>query len=219
MNTTARYQFIRELAQHRAISPELLFRRLKFMGAVFGISLLVAIATAFLIAFATSMGESTRLLAAFGLVAAFVLMLGALISTGLLLWGGFVSQYVSALDAKEQLAEAFTQADEVAARVTPTKANEEMVQVLSEDAFAITTALALVVDERRAAEVREWLAEFKGLTVRMVQIERSLTATEQQRAFHSLRPRFVRIRRARQWPGDDPVAEAEAPFVHNKIVG
>lgn len=107
--------FIRELAQHRAIAPALVFRRLKIIGTILGMSLLGEIATILLLGLGVSLSAPARMLTAVGLVASVVVMLGALASAGLLLWGGFISQYVAALDARAQVVEAFQQADEESA--------------------------------------------------------------------------------------------------------
>lgn len=211
------YELIRELAQHQPISPDVVFRRLKVIGSIMGLSLVGIIAAVLLLAFDVPVSEPARLLTALGFAAAAIVLFSSLVSAGVLLWGGFVSQYVHALDARGEVAESFGEAEHQIAQATPVEANEEMVQTVAEEAFAVATAFAEKADSPRAIEGRRVLAEVRAAIAHLEELQRKFNAGENERVFDSLRPRMVIMRQVRlktAAAGEDASsAEMRAPLV------
>jgi hypothetical protein len=99
--------FVRYAAQYPPIAPQVVFRRLSRMGAFFLLGAIGIVAALALVGRDVSMSEPARLLTVFGLIAAAVVVMATLVSAGLLLWGGFISQYVANLESKSEMAEMF----------------------------------------------------------------------------------------------------------------
>jgi hypothetical protein len=88
----------------------LVFRRLKFIGAIIGLSV-IGLATALaLLSFGVTTTEPATLLTVFGFLAATITLFSALLSASILLLGGFVSRYISALAVRVDSNESFREA-------------------------------------------------------------------------------------------------------------
>lgn len=211
------YELIRELAQHKPVSPDVVFRRLKFIGAVLGVSVIGLAVALILLGFDVPTSEPARLLTVFGVVAATVALFSALLSASILLWGGFVSQYISALDARANAVESFDEAEDQVAQTTPTKANEELLMAVKEEAVAVATALAEKVDAPRAVEGQKVLAEVRVVMGHIEDLQRTLNSGEDERVFNSLRPRIVVMRQIRLRKAaaveESAAVEVQAPLV------
>jgi hypothetical protein len=212
------YELIRELAQHRPVSPDLVFRRLKFIGAIIGLSVVGLASTLVLLGFDVPASEPAKQLTVFGFIAAAVALFSSLLSASLLLWGGFVSQYVSALDARADAAVSFDEAEDQIARATPTEANEDLLKTVKEEAVAVATALAEKVDLPRVDEGRQVLAELRAVMEHIEQLQLTLNTGEHERVFNSLRPRIVVMRQIRL-RNAAAVEESAAVEVQTPLVG
>lgn len=209
-----RYAFIREMAEHQPVPPGVVARRLKIIALVFAAALLGLAATLLLIRFEAFTTEPARLLAAFAGFATFILMIAAIFSAGLVLWGGYVTQYVAALDAKAQLLEACdididNVSDPLAAPVTAAQASNVLVEMVTGDAVAIVKALEESVTLDRLSEARSLSSDLASFTRRIDSLEHSLSEAQHQSFFAAFRPRFrgtYRVRALLRWRFDETPA-------------
>lgn len=220
MNTTAAstMNFVRYVAQYPATTPQVVFRRLKVMGVFLGLGVIGVAVTLTLIGLEVPANEPERLLTAFGFAAAVVVIIAALFSAGLLLWGGFISQYVQSMDSKAEVAETHEMAADVAAAEdvalaeivenvgrepmehesiatveAAVKANDAIVRTVTCDTAAVVEALEQAIGDAQPKEVRELRRQWELLTERMKQMERSLSPAAQRRLFANLQPTCFRI--------------------------
>jgi hypothetical protein len=103
--------FVRYAAQYPPIAPQVVFRRLGYMSAFFMLGVVGIVAALVLIGRDVSTSEPARLLTAFGFISAVVVVIASLFSAGLLLWGGFISQYVANLELQSEMAEILGRGD------------------------------------------------------------------------------------------------------------
>lgn len=191
---TEKLELVRKLAEHKPISPDLVLRRLKIIGTILGLSGVAVAVTLMLIGLDVPASEPARLLTAFGLVAAIIAMFSALMSACILLWGGFVSQYVSALDAKADAAGSFDESVAQVAQAQPARTNEELVQTITDGVVIVAAALAEKLEASRATEGRKIAAELRATVERMKELEHTLNPAEQEQYYDSLHSRIAIMR-------------------------
>jgi len=197
-----RPEFARGLAERSPIAPAVVARRLKIIAVIFSFALSGLIAILALVKFDFFVSDSAKLLSAFAGIGAFILTLASAFTAVLLLWGGYVTQYVAALDSKAQLMEAYDidtndVADPSVPAVTPVEASGALVKLVTEDAVAIVTALEGTVSNDHLAEVRILKREVASFTQRVDALEHSLTKQQHVKLFESFRARFVEAHKVR----------------------
>ncbi len=162
------------------------------VGCIAAIALIGALASLALLGFGVSQSEPAKLLTVLGLIASSVVLCAAAVTTGLLLWGGFVSQYVAALDAKAQVVEVF-ECDEELLALEPAQANGEMLRIVSEDMLSIVEAVENSVDRDQAESAQHLVNNILEFRRRLSELEDAMSHTAHENVFNRVHTRFVRV--------------------------
>lgn len=134
---TVNFDFIRRIAEPRIVAPLGVLKRLGIMLPIVLLGGTIAIATGINIAFGNIQTESAQMLAVLLVAASLTVFLGGIYAIGILLWSAFVTQYVEALDAKNELYE-FSRTTEI----TPSVGESKTLEVAIEDDVVIATLVA-----------------------------------------------------------------------------
>lgn len=193
--------FIRYVAQYAPIAPRVVLDRLKIMAAFLALGLLGTAVALWMIGSGTATGEPARLLAAFGLVVALLIVMATLFSAALLLWGGFIGQYVANLDRKATDAEIL----DLDCEMTPsadTEVNDVVILAVTEDIKAVAEAIEQAVDQSMAGTARGVRNELAAIQLRLQEMEQSLSPSGHERMAHALRSLSIRAYDIK-WPRAD----------------
>lgn len=168
----------------RSIAPQVVFRRLKCMGLFFALGAIGIAASVTLIGRDLPVSEPARLLTAFGFVAAAVVIVATVFSAGLLLWGGFIGQYVANLDSKAEVLEmsGLEEVPAYAVALEATKATGVIMQTVTANVAAVAYVIEQVAAESLSGEVGDLRKELLAMEVTFKRIEDKMSVDEQQRA-------------------------------------
>ncbi len=181
----AQLDFARYVAQYPAITPQVVFRRLRLMGLFFVLGAIGIAGTAMLIGLDVPVSEPARLLTAFGFVAAAIVIVATVFSAGLLLWGGFISQYVANLDSKAEMVEMpeLAGVPAYAVALQATKATEVIMQTVAANVAYVANIFEQVAPESVRGEVGDLRKERLAMEVTFKRIEEAMSVEDQQRVY------------------------------------